>query len=276
MITKKILGKILKNGYCVQENVLNKTECHNYIKIIKKIKDTVTENQNFKDERSDQGQEIIRDLILREPKNFLDLIDNISIMSVLNEIFKETFILDNCMASNSINVKSNYSGLVHIDSHLSCNINKNTSDVIVLFCLEDFKKETGATKIWPGSHRSGVRIQNSQNYKKLIKKKYKYAEAKKGSVIFFLGQTWHQIGRNISQNSRWGIICHYKRWWIKPSTDFTKCGAKIFKLLKPKQKELLGFTSISPRFDFKKKIRTLKTLRKIENLSQNYFKSIHY
>lgn len=275
-MTKKILKKIFKDGYCVHENVLNDMQCYNYIKSIKKIQDRIKKNQNFKDERSSQGQEIIRDLILREPNTFLDLIDNIFIIRVLNEIFKETFILDNCMATNSINVKNDYSGLVHIDSHLSCNLNKNTSDVIALFCLEDFTKETGATKIWPGSHLSGVRIQNSNDYKKLIKKKNKYAEAKKGSVIFFLGQTWHQIGRNISKKSRWGIICHYKRWWIKPSTDFTKCGEKIFKYLKPKQKELLGFTSISPRFDFKKKIRTLKTLRKIENLSQDYFKSIHY
>lgn len=276
MLIKKIIKKIFKNGYYIHNKVLNEIECCNYIKGIKKIQNRIKKNPNFKHERIDQGQEIIRDLILRNPNIFLDIIDNVFVIKVLKKIFRETFILDNCLASNSVNVQNVYSGLVHIDSHLSCNINSNTSDVVVLFCLEDFTKNNGATKIWPGSHLSGVRIQNSVDYKKLIKKKYKYAEAKKGSVIFFLGQTWHQIGKNISKNSRWGILCHYKRWWIKPSTDHTKCGAYIYTKLNQVQKELFGFNSISPKFNFKKQIRTLKTLRDSSKLSRKYKEAIQF
>ena len=121
--------------------------------------------------------------------------------------------------------------------------------------------------------QDGVRIQNE---KKLSKKSFKYVEAPKGSVVFFLGQSWHQIGKNINNNSRWGILIHFKRWWIKPSTDFTKCGPKIFKILNKKQKELLGFTSISPKFNFKIQTKELKTLRKYSSLGSNYFKIIKY
>ena len=195
---------------------------------------------------------------------------------VLNKVFKVPAILDNCMASKTINVNKKYFGLVHIDSHLASNSNENTSDIVACYCLDDFTKENGATKIWPKSHLSGIRIQNDKNYSKLIKKRHKYVEAKKGSVIFFLGQTWHQIGKNTNSKRRWGILCHYKRWWIKPSTDWTKCGPKIFKLLNDKQKELFGFTSISPKFNFKTQTRTLKTLRKSFQLNQNYFKTIQY
>ena len=90
------------------------------------------------------------------------------------------------------------------------------------------------------------------------------------------GQTWHQIGRNINSKDRWGIIIHYKKWWIKPSTNYTKCGNNIFKKLNNKQKELFGFNSISPRFNFKKQTRVLKTLRKVEQLSKNYKKVINF
>jgi ectoine hydroxylase-related dioxygenase (phytanoyl-CoA dioxygenase family) len=175
-----------------------------------------------------------------------------------------------------VNVKNHYSALVHIDAHLASNINNNTSDVVVLFCLDDFTKENGATKIWPGSHLSGVRIQNSKNYKKLIKKKNVYVEGKKGSIFFFLGQTWHQIGKNVTNNSRWGILCHYKRWWIKPSTDYTKCGAKIYSKLNQNQKKLFGFNSISPKFNFKTQSRMLKTLRKSSVLNLSYKKVINF
>lgn len=196
MTTKKILKKIFNEGYCVHENVLSKKECFNYIEGIKNIKNKIEKNINFKSEKLNQGQEIIRDIVLRDPDIFLNIIDNALVIKVLHEIFKETFILDTCVASNSVNVKNHYSALVHIDAHLASNINNNTSDVVVLFCLDDFTKENGATKIWPGSHLSGVRIQNSKNYKKLIKKKNVYVEGKKGSIFFFfrtdLASNWKE------------------------------------------------------------------------------------
>lgn len=276
MTTKKILKKIFKDGYCHHENVLSKKECKKYIEGIINLKNKIKKDINFESKVLNQGQEVIRDIVLRDPDVFLNIIDNDLVNKVLYEIFKETFILDGCVASNSVNVKVNYSALVHIDAHLASNINSNTSDVVVLFCLDDFTKENGATKIWPGSHLSGVRIQNSKNYKKLIKKKHVYAEGKKGSIFFFLGQTWHQIGKNVNGNSRWSILCHYKRWWIKPGKDFTKCGATFYNKLNQNQKKLFGFNSIPPKFNFKTKTGMLKTLRKPSVLNQSYKKVINF
>ena len=45
------------------------------------------------------------------------------------------------MASNSIKKIKDYRALVHIDSHLATSQINNTSDVVVLFCLNDFTKE---------------------------------------------------------------------------------------------------------------------------------------
>ncbi len=274
--TKKIISDLFKNGYCVINNVLNIKECNEIIKNLEKLKTKTYNNKNFFDEASKRGQLIIRDLPLRDPKNYLKLIDNKLIIKILDAIFKETFILDNCQVSSTSNVGKNFYSLAHIDSHVACKRPHDTSDVVACYCLDEFTKENGTTKVWPKSHMSGIRIQNDKNYGKRIKKNFKYAEAKKGSVILFLGQTWHQIGKNNSSQRRWGILCHYKRWWIKPSTDWTKCGAKIFKLLNKKQKELFGFTSISPRFDFVKQNSALKTLRKSKKLSSNYAKTINF
>ena len=273
---KKIIKDLFKNGYCIINNVLDTKECDSIIKNLENLKKKIFQNKNFQHERPGRGQLIIRDLPLRDPKNYLNLIDNKLIIEVLDAIFKETFILDNCQVSKTSNVKKKFYSLAHIDSHLACKSVKDTSDVVACYCLDEFTKKNGTTKIWPKSHLSGIRIQNNKDYTKRIKSNFKYAEAEKGSVIIFLGQTWHQIGENIDSKSRWGVLCHYKRWWIKPSTDWTKCGSKIFKLLNKRQKELFGFTSISPRFNFKKQNKTLKTLRKTSSLSQNYSKTIQY
>ena len=275
-IVNKITKKLFKNGYCVIKNILDINECNSIIQNLEKLKEETSKNKSFKDEASKKGQLIIRDLPLRAPKYYLSLLDNKLITNLLDYIFNDKFILDNCMASKAINVNNKYQSLVHIDSHLACKSVLNTTDVVVCYCLDDFTKENGATKVWPKSHLSGIRIQKDKNYKKKIKANFKYAEAKKGSIIIFLGQTWHQLGKNTNSRSRWGILCHYKKWWIKPSTDWTKCGPKIYKLLNQKQKELFGFTSISPAFDFKKKIRTLKTLRDPSTLNMDYKKTIQY
>ena len=146
---------------------------------------------------------------------------------------------------------------------------------MILICLDDFSKENGSTKIWPRSHLSGIRAQNIKlNQQKL--KNFKHIKAKKGSIVFFLGHLWHQIGKNENSLDRWGILCHYKRWWIKPSTDFTKCGKKIFKMLTEDQKRIFGFNSISPKFNFKKKSRPLKTLRKMSLKNLNYKQILNY
>ena len=50
----------------------------------------------------------------------------------------------------------------------------------------------------------------------------------------------------------------------------------IFFLDINKQKELFGFSSISPKFNFKKQIRQLKTLRIISNIEKDYLKLLSY
>ena len=273
--TNKIVSELKKNGFAIQKNVISKSKAGKYIKSLEEINKSIRKNKYFLDELSINGQLIIRDLVLRSPNKFLDIIDVPLIMNVLKNIFQDKFILDNIMASNSVKVDKQNSK-IHMDAHLPTKQFDNTSDVVIFFCLNDFTKENGCTKVWPKSHLSGIRIQQDKNYYKYSKKKFKYIEAPAGSCVFLLGQTWHQIGRNINSKDRWGIIIHYKKWWIKPSTNYTKCGNNIFKKLNNKQKELFGFNSISPRFNFKKQTRVLKTLRKVEQLSKSYKKVINF
>lgn len=270
-----IKKELIKNGYCIVRNVFNKKKCE---KIIKDIEKLFSFKKNIDiDKASKFGQVILRDLVLRDPKNFLSLIDNKFIIKVLDAFFNEPYILDNIMASNSINVKKKYKRIPHINSHVAIKDINSTTDIVGMICLDDFKKSNGATKIWPKSHLTGIKIQKIKKKLKILKKtKQIYVEAPRGSIVFFLGQLWHQIGKNSDNERRWAILIHYKKWWIKPSTDFTKCGKKIFNLLSKKQLELFGFNSISPKFNFKNKIKNLKTLREIKNVSTNYESALKY
>lgn len=271
----KIKSTLFKYGYCKVEEFLSKKFCDNLIKGLVKENKKLRNNKLYKDEASKNGQIIIRDLVFRNPKIFLNLIDLRIITQVLNNVFDEEYILDNCMGSNSVNVKRKYNRIIHIDSHIPIVNPMHSLDVVVLVCLNDFNKYNGSTIVWPKSHLSGIKIQKQKQIN-VNKKKFEIINAKKGSLVFFLGQTWHKIGENLNNEDRWGILLHYKRWWIKPATNFTKCGNKIFKMLNAKQKKILGFNSISPEYNFKTNTRELKTLRKISNVSKKYSNSIIY
>jgi ectoine hydroxylase-related dioxygenase (phytanoyl-CoA dioxygenase family) len=264
---KKYVSRIKRDGYIILPNILKKEDC---TKIVEKTKKLYQKKKNNSRHFSNNGQETIRELVLRDPKTYLNLIDIPEIMKILENIFHDTFILDNSMASNSCKVDNSYKSIKHIDSHLAVKNFSLTLDVVVMICCNDFSKSNGSTIVWKGSQNSGIRIQNSQyklkkyNYKKI------HLKANAGSAIICLGHIWHQIGKNVNGQDRWAILNHYKRWWIKPATDFTRCGQRIFKLLNNKQKELFGFNSKSPTFNLIKKTRRYYTLSKIEKIPKNY------
>lgn len=270
-----IIKSLKKNGHVSLGKIIPQKTCNQAKLDILKLQKNLKKNKKFIDEASIKGQEIIRDLPLRHPEAFLKFTDLKSIMKILENIFHDNFILDNMMASNSINVLNKHDTKIHIDSQMAINQFNLTTDVVAMIYLDKFKIENGATKVWPGSHKSGVRIHREKKFNKKFSKS-KYLIGDKGSVSIMLGQTWHQVGKNITHEDRWSFFLHYKRWWMKPSTNFLKCGKKIFKKLNPKQKELFGFNSISPSYDFNIKTKKIYTLRKIKSISKNYNKALNY
>ena len=272
---KKSIQQLKKNGYFTISNLISKSECRKIKKELIKLNNKLKKNKYFLNEGSRYGQDIIRDLPLREPNVFLKYTSLNKIIKTIENVFNDKAILDNMMGSNSVNVKGNYNRHIHIDSQMPINNFHLTTDVIVMICIDEFKIENGATKIWPGSHKSGKRIHHLKKNKN-INNKFKYLIVPSGGAAIILGQTWHQVGKNISGKSRWSIFLHYTRWWIKPSTNFTKCGNKIFKMLTPKQKHLFGFTSISPSYDFVKNTKKIYMNRNLKEVPKNYYKALNY
>jgi len=79
----------------------------------------------------------------------------------------------------------------------------------VMWPLNAFTEENGATMIWPASH--GVEALVEQPREKPI-----VAAAEPGDAIVFLGSTLHGAGANRSAGARRGIIVSYCLGWLKP------------------------------------------------------------
>jgi len=105
-----------------------------------------------------------------------------------------------------------------------------------VWMLDDFTEEIGATRVLPGSHRSGLQ----EPPKDLDLKYLVTAVAPIGSVLVFNGQTWHGGGANNGNRNRHALFGHYRKSMLvfqcDPHDDFP---AEWYEQLTDRQKELM-------------------------------------
>lgn len=105
-----------------------------------------------------------------------------------------------------------------------------------VWMLDDFTVENGATRIIPGTHRSG----HATPPEGLPLRYIHHATAPAGSVLIFNGQCWHGGGENRTSRDRHALFSHYRKsmllFQLDPHDGFPE---EWFDTLTPRQKELM-------------------------------------
>jgi hypothetical protein len=130
----------------------------------------------------------------------------------------------------------------HLDGRIPIPHPSPTTHLSVIYAVDDFTAQNGATMFWPYSHQTGRKPPEG-----VVPQELPGAvqpEAARGSAIFFLGSTWHEISPNLSGARRWSIIVTYCRWWCKPTTNFAE--GRDPDELDQLEKDLYGFSSEPP------------------------------
>lgn len=84
----------------------------------------------------------------------------------------------------------------------------------VLWLLDDFTAENGATRLVPGSHRRPEGPEPGCVYPDEV-----LATGPAGTILAFDTMTWHGGGPNRTDRIRRGIHVHYCRSWVRPQRD---------------------------------------------------------
>ncbi|PTQ08262.1 phytanoyl-CoA dioxygenase [Sphingomonas oleivorans] len=79
----------------------------------------------------------------------------------------------------------------------------------VMWALDDFTDENGATRVWPGSN-------HSDPHGMLPEADAISAVMPRGSAFLFLGSALHSGGENRSDRPRRGVIFSYCQGWLRP------------------------------------------------------------
>jgi len=106
----------------------------------------------------------------------------------------------------------------------------------VMWALNDFTEENGGTRIVTGSHRY-LRSWHLPDISR-----WEASVMPKGSVVFYLGSTWHGGGANRSNAPRLGLVNTYCLGWLRPeSNQYLSYPPEVAARYSPKVRALLGY-----------------------------------
>jgi ectoine hydroxylase-related dioxygenase (phytanoyl-CoA dioxygenase family) len=127
----------------------------------------------------------------------------------LNEFFLDEDYLIYIMESIVINPGERAQVLHHDDAVTRLPRPRPPVTAATMIVLDDYTELNGATRVIPGSHRWGsVRVGEEHEAVPVT--------CPRGSVIYFLGTTWHSGGANRSQRPRYAATIQYCQPYIRP------------------------------------------------------------
>jgi hypothetical protein len=108
-------------------------------------------------------------------------------------------------------------------------------EVLFALALTEFTEENGATRIAVGSHRWGPeRVAHPEETVPAV--------MPAGSVLFFLGSTWHGGGHNRSTNPRVGVFAKYSLGQLRQEENqFLIAPPDVARTLAPELRALIGY-----------------------------------
>jgi ectoine hydroxylase-related dioxygenase (phytanoyl-CoA dioxygenase family) len=226
--TERAIQEIEIYGFTTLEGVLSDDE-------VAAVKEALIrcEREHGEDHRFGGTARHVSNLPVLDPV-FLPIIDHPRTLPVLEHFLGRSLILGSL---NSRIVRPG-DGEQRIHADIPAELLNMASPVMMntVWMLDDFTKENGATRVVPGTHRSGHALPPEGLSVKYVVQ----AEAPAGSVLVFNGQCWHGGGENRSTKNRHALFGHYRKFLLlfqlDPHDGFPP---EWFDRLTPRQKELL-------------------------------------
>jgi ectoine hydroxylase-related dioxygenase (phytanoyl-CoA dioxygenase family) len=121
-------------------------------------------------------------------------------------------------------------------------LNGFVASVNVLFAIDDFRRDNGATLVVPGTHQRLVPPSAEDCLVQAVP-----IECPAGSMLVFDSTLWHAAGPNHSGRDRFAINHQFTRSYIKQQIDYVRAlGPAVVLAQKPRTQQLLGWYTRVP------------------------------
>ena len=251
---KKHIQNLSQLGFSIEENFLTTAN----VDLLRNRLDTI-----YKIQENTIGKDYlasIKDLdMCRAPllydNTFLDLATDSFILEIVENAIQNKVVLH--LQNGIINrpQTTHHQQSWHRDLPYQNFVSSKPLSISALVTLDPFTKETGATQVLMGTHKTEINTLDDLNTFQIVD-----AEAQAGSIIFFDSMLYHRAGVNTSNIVRRGINHMYTTPILKQQYDFPKSSDQ--KVLSEKQKKVLGFDFQIPKDDIawrrSRKVKTQK------------------
>ena len=240
---------LMRDGYVIIENLISKETCT----AIKEEGLTLLDHTGRNGFEGHQTQRVYN--VFGKTRTTDRLADHPRILGLMDRFFRPGFLLSQSQIINILPGEA-AQGLHVDDGFYRIPRPRPPFGAGTIWAIDNFTEENGATVVIPGSHhwgddRTGQRAEAIP------------AVMPAGSVIFFLGTTWHGGGQNQSNDARFAVTHQYCEAYMRQQENYLlELSKDTVRDLSPELQALIGY-SIYPPFmgmvDGKHPLRLLET-----------------
>lgn len=223
-------------GYSVIPGVLDPSSCDRLRAALAKA---VADYRPGPTKQSQLDRHLIHDLLCRD-RMFAGLLEDPRLQQLLAPLLGESWILYAFTSSSLPPGGSNYGNRIHVDSPRF--VPGYTFNVGVMWALDDFTAENGATQFLSGSHHSGA-VPDPEFFARNCVQ----VACAKGSIIAFNARVFHRAGENSTGEWRHALTMNACRAFMKQRFDWVRfVPAEISGALNAQARRIIGFDTRLP------------------------------
>lgn len=219
-------------GYDVFENYFNEEICQ-YLE--KKLEETIDQFVPFANsERSILDKYLMHDLLNRDI-TFAKTLEDSRLDQVIEASLCKNWIMYAYTSSSLPPNGNNFGSRIHVDAPRW--IPNYPTNLGIMWALNDFTIENGATFALPGSHNS-----EKKPTPEVFEKNHTRLTCKKGSMVVFNARLWHRAGENTTNNFRHALTMNVCRPYMKQRVDWVRfIPTEITDSLNNQARRIIGF-----------------------------------
>ena len=223
-------------GYAVVPDALPLDFCAHLKRLLQQVVDAY---EPASSERSVLDRYLMHDLLCRDPA-FAALLEDPRLQQLLSPILGEHWILYAFTSSSLPPGETNYGHRLHVDSPRF--IPGYPTNMGVMWALDDFLAQNGATEVLPGSHTSP-----HEPAADFFTRHKVVVTAAKGSLIVFNARLFHRSGVNQTPEWRHALTMNACRSFMKQRMDWVRfVPREIAAGLNAQGRRLLGYDTRLP------------------------------
>jgi len=236
---QQLYDEVMENGYVIIHDLIPQ-------EVVERIREESAPFLEYDGRTEFEGYKTRRIYsVIEKTLSCNPIIDHPLVMALLDKILQPQFLLSQLQVINVLPGEVRQP-LHHDDGFYPVARPRNPFGAALIWALDDFTAENGATMVYPKSHTWGDVPPGEIDIDKMVP-----AVMPSGSAVFFLGTTWHCAGANTTDKPRLAATTQYCEPWARQQENYSlaisrdrakQCSRKI--------QELLGYSMQFPFIGF--------------------------